>query len=81
MARNVNLMMQATICTMNAQRLSFAELQQEVLEALRNQNPNWVQPDGASPIYDNYEARLAELLGLGSPSDNGEAQVSERISG
>ncbi|RBP38140.1 hypothetical protein DES53_112138 [Roseimicrobium gellanilyticum] len=66
---------------MNARRLSFAELHQEVLEALRSQNPNWVQPDGASPIYDNYEARLTELLGLGSPSENGESQVSERNSG
>ncbi len=57
---------------MNARRLSFAELQQEVLEALRSQYPTWVQPDGASPIYDNYEARLTELLGLGSAAENRE---------
>lgn len=60
---------------MNAKRLSLAELQQEVLEALRSQNPGWVQPDGASPIYDNYETRLAELLGFGSPPENQAAQV------
>lgn len=57
---------------MNAWRLSFAELQQEILEALRSQNPNWVQPDGASPIYDNYEARLTELLGLGLAAEDHE---------
>ncbi|QIF02273.1 hypothetical protein [Roseimicrobium sp. ORNL1] len=66
---------------MNAKRLSFAELQQEMLEALRDQNPNWVQPDGASPIYDNYEARLTELLGLSAPSASGEVHPSERNSG
>jgi hypothetical protein len=61
---------------MNARRFSFAELQKEVLKALRSQNPDWVQADGASPIYDNYEARLAELLGPSSRSTDEEAQVT-----
>lgn len=47
---------------MNPEVLTYADLQREVLQALRLQHPEWVQSDGASPIYDRYEARLAELL-------------------
>jgi hypothetical protein len=42
----------------------FAELQHEMHDALRAQHPEWVQPNGDSPICDAYESRLAELLSL-----------------
>jgi hypothetical protein len=43
---------------------TYAELLQQMREALRAQNPQWIGPDGESPICDDYERRLAELLEL-----------------
>jgi len=43
---------------------TYAELQKQMHDALRIQHPEWVGPNGESPICDAYEARLAELLGL-----------------
>jgi hypothetical protein len=40
----------------------YAKLQRQIHYALRAQHPEWVQPDGNSPICDAYESRLAELL-------------------
>jgi hypothetical protein len=40
----------------------YADVQGQIHEALRAQHPEWIQPDGESPICDSYEARLAELL-------------------
>jgi hypothetical protein len=40
----------------------YADLQKQVHEALREQHPEWVQPNGESPLCDSYEARFAELL-------------------
>jgi len=42
----------------------FVQLQRQMHEALRRQHPEWVQPNGESPMCDAYESRLAELLGL-----------------
>ena len=42
---------------------TYAELQQQIHDDLRLQHPEWIQPDGESPICDSYEARLKELLG------------------
>jgi hypothetical protein len=41
---------------------TYAELRQQIHDELRLQHPEWIQPDGQSPICDFYEARLAELL-------------------
>ena len=41
---------------------TYADLQKQVHEALRAQHPEWVQPNGESPLCDSYEARFAELL-------------------
>ena len=41
---------------------TYAELRQQIHEDLRLQHPEWVQPDGKSPICDSYEARLMKLL-------------------
>jgi hypothetical protein len=43
---------------------TYAELRTQVRNALRNEHPEWVGPEGNSPICDAYEARLAELLDL-----------------
>jgi hypothetical protein len=38
------------------------ELRQQIHHDLRIQHPEWVQPNGSSPMCDSYEARLMELL-------------------
>jgi hypothetical protein len=47
---------------------SYAQLQQEIHDALRVEHPEWVQPDGDCPTCESYESRLAELLGV-APSN------------
>ena len=37
-------------------------LQIQIHDDLRAQHPEWIEPNGDSPICDFYEARLAQLL-------------------
>jgi hypothetical protein len=48
---------------MSHQIHSYTELRKQIHDDLRLQHPEWVQPNGESPICDSYEARLEELLG------------------
>src|SRR5215469_18817076 len=41
---------------------TWSQLLQQVHNDLRIQHPEWVEPDGESPICDRYEARLVEQL-------------------
>src|SRR5437870_3194316 len=41
---------------------TYAELRKQIHDDLRIQHPEWVQPNGESPMCDSYEARLMELL-------------------
>jgi hypothetical protein len=41
---------------------TYAELRQQFHHDLRIQHPEWIQPNGESPMCDFYEARLMELL-------------------
>ena len=41
---------------------TYAELRQQIHDDLRIQHPEWVGPDGGSPVCDFYEARLMKLL-------------------
>jgi hypothetical protein len=41
---------------------TFTELRQQIHDDLRIQHPEWVQPNGESPMCDSYESRLVELL-------------------
>jgi hypothetical protein len=41
---------------------SIHKLKELIHDALRTQHPEWIEPDGRSPICDEYEARFAELL-------------------
>jgi hypothetical protein len=43
---------------------TYTELRRQIHDDLRVQHPEWVQPNGESPICDSYEVRLMELLGL-----------------
>jgi hypothetical protein len=53
----------------NGSRTPLVQLQREIHDALRVQHPDWIEPDGDCPTCESYESRLAELLGLSSPSD------------
>ena len=44
----------------------YVQLQHEIREALRGEHPEWIGPNGQSPICEAYESRLAELLGVPS---------------
>jgi hypothetical protein len=41
---------------------TYADLRKQMHDDLRMQHPEWVQPNGESPMCDSYEARLLELL-------------------
>jgi hypothetical protein len=49
---------------------SYAELQQQIHDALRVEHPEWVEANGDCPTCESYESRLAELLGLSSPKND-----------
>jgi len=49
---------------------SYVQLQQQIHNALREQHPEWVEPNGDCPTCESYESRLAELLRLSSPSEH-----------
>ena len=46
---------------------SYTELREFIRVSLRIQNPEWVAPNGDSPVCDSYEARFAEILGRIDP--------------
>jgi hypothetical protein len=41
---------------------TYTDLRKQIHHDLRIQHPEWVQPNGESPMCDSYEARLMELL-------------------
>jgi 23S rRNA maturation mini-RNase III len=40
----------------------YVHLQRQIHDALRKEHPEWVEPNGESPMCDFYEARLTEHL-------------------
>jgi hypothetical protein len=53
----------------------YTELQQQIHDDLRVQHPEWIQPDGKSPMCDSYEARLMELLAGVTRRESGQSIV------
>jgi len=47
----------------------YVQLQRQIREALLREHPEWIEPNGESPMCEIYESRLAELLRLGSSSE------------
>ena len=41
---------------------TYADLRKQIHNDLRVQHPEWIQPNGESPMCDSYEARLRETL-------------------
>jgi hypothetical protein len=61
---------------------TYTELRQQIHDDLRIQHPEWVEPNGESPMCDSYEARLTEQLDTftqGDPTPGKEIfQVNDR---
>ena len=41
---------------------TYADLRKQIHDDLRIQHPEWIHPNGESPMCDSYEARLMETL-------------------
>jgi len=41
---------------------TYSALLRQIHNDLRVQHPEWIQPNGDSPLCDSYEARLMKLL-------------------
>lgn len=54
---------------------TYTELQRHMHYVLRVQHPEWVEPDGESPVRHSYEKRFAELLTLFAKSGTRSAQA------
>ena len=52
---------------------TYADLLQQIRNDLRLQHPEWIQPNGESPMCDAYEARLMELLDALTPRGSNES--------
>ena len=58
--------------TMRHEIHTYSALLRQIHNDLRVQHPEWIQPNGESPMCDSYEARLMELLAAsmgGGPSE------------
>jgi hypothetical protein len=49
---------------------TYEDLQRHIHYALRDQNPEWVNPNGASPLCDLYEERFALVLAMISRAES-----------
>jgi hypothetical protein len=59
---------------------TYADLLQQIRNDLRIQHPEWIQPNGDSPMCDSYEARLMELLGASRPMESNETTAVKAAS-
>ncbi len=55
---------------------TYNELRQQIHDDLRIQHPEWVQPNGESPMCDAYESRFSQLLDALTPSGSNESIAS-----
>jgi hypothetical protein len=57
---------------MSAKVQTYADLQNMIRKALREQHPEWVDANGKCALCDAYEARFAHLLGVFASAAAGE---------
>ena len=57
---------------MSHQIRTYTDRRQKIHDDLRFQHPEWVEPNGESPVCDFYEARLMELLDADAKGRNDE---------
>jgi len=55
---------------------TYADLLQQIRNDLRLQHPEWILPNGESPMCDFYEARLMELLDAAIPKKSNENSMA-----
>jgi hypothetical protein len=58
----VPLMKTSTSPALAGEVQEYVHLQRQIHDALRKEHPEWVEPNGESPMCDSYEARPAEQL-------------------
>ena len=56
---------------------TYADLLRQIRNDLRLQHPEWIEPNGQSPMCDSYEARLIELLSMSGGSNEYTVAVSD----
>jgi hypothetical protein len=56
---------------------TYADLLRQIRNDLRLQHPEWIEPNGQSPICDSYEARLIELLSIPAESNDKTGVVTD----
>ena len=66
-------------CGVPHQAHTYSELRQQIHDDLRIQHPEWVQPNGESPMCDSYEARLRELLLAATPFVDFQKRVDDKF--
>jgi hypothetical protein len=55
---------------------TYADLVHQIRIDLRLQHPEWIEPNGESPMCDSYEARLIKLLGALIPGESNENSLA-----
>jgi hypothetical protein len=58
---------------------SYAGLQRQIRDALREQHPEWIEQDGDCPTCEFYESRFAELLELFESHERKSIASSEHV--
>lgn len=58
---------------------AYTALQKRMHEALVAEHPEWIAPDGESPMLDLYDARFAELLNLLNPSESDHSATGDDL--
>jgi len=62
MKRDTSVAAQPLSVAATGQIRTYAELQRRIHDDLRVQHPEWVRPNGESPMCDLYDRRLAEQI-------------------
>jgi hypothetical protein len=55
---------------------TLADLRRKIHDALREQNRQWIDPNGESSICESYDARFADLLARLCPSETQTGRVT-----
>jgi hypothetical protein len=69
MKRNSSVATQPLSVAAADQIHTYAELRRQIHHDLRVQHPEWVKPNGDSPMCDLYERRLAEQIAFFQSTD------------
>ena len=58
---------------------TYTELRQQIHNDLRIQHPEWIEPNGESPMCDSYDARLMEPLLAATPFVDFQKRVDDQF--